>query len=397
MRKLKAVFIPLGFALLLAFCGGQVSAQSQQAAEVERALDRAVESHKAGELAAAIGQYQAILARYPGRVDVRSNLGAALVQLGRFEEAIAEYKRALADDSRNAAIRFNLALAFYKAANFAEATDELKQVVTAQPENANAVLLLADCQLRLGADRQVIELLTPLDAKFGGNPVFNYLLGMALIYDQQLEKGQVLIDRILRGGDSAEVRVLLGAAHMMTQDYQNALKEFERARALNPKVPTLHALYGRALMLTGETERAAQAFRRELEINPNDFESNLYIGLLLKKEAKHGEALGYLERAARVRPKEVNARYHIGSIYLTVGKVVEAQHLLEQIVKEAPDFVEAHVLLATAYYRLKRKEEGDREGALIQKLTAERQARQARAQDAGQPAQKSSAPIKLPH
>jgi tetratricopeptide (TPR) repeat protein len=381
MRKLKAVFIPLSFALLLALYGGQASAQSQQADEVERALDRAVESHKAGDLAGAIRQYQAILARNPGRVDVRSNLGAAFVQLGRFEEAIAEYKRALASDGRNTAIRFNLALAFYKAANFAEAVNELKQVVAEQPENANAVLLLADCQLRLGEDKQVIELLTPLDAKLGGNPVFNYVLGTALIYDKQIEKGQVLIDRILRGGDSAEVRVLMGAAHMMTQDYPSALKEFERARELNPQVPTLHALYGRALMLTGETERAEQAFRRELEINPNDFESNLYIGMLLKKEAKNDEALVYLERAARVRPKEVNARYNIGSIYMTTGKVAEAQRLLEQIVQEAPDFVEARVLLATAYYRLKRKEDGDRERVIIQKLTAERQARQPGAQE----------------
>jgi hypothetical protein len=34
------------------------------------------------------------------------------------------------------------------------------------------------------------------------------------------------------------------------------------------------------------------------------------------------------------------------------------------------------VLLATTYYRLKRKEDGDRERALIDKLTAENQAKQ---------------------
>jgi hypothetical protein len=45
-------------------------------------------------------------------------------------------------------------------------------------------------------------------------------------------------------------------------------------------------------------------------------------------------------------------------------------------VKEAPAYTEAHVALATVYYRLKRKEEGDRERAIVQKLNAETQAKQ---------------------
>ena len=44
--------------------------------------------------------------------------------------------------------------------------------------------------------------------------------------------------------------------------------------------------------------------------------------------------------------------------------------------KEYQDFVEARVLLASVYYRLNRKEDGDREKAIIQKLNAEQQAKQ---------------------
>jgi hypothetical protein len=42
--------------------------------------------------------------------------------------------------------------------------------------------------------------------------------------------------------------------------------------------------------------------------------------------------------------------------------------------------VDAHVLLATTYYRLKRKDDGDRERAVAARLTAEKQARQPGAQ-----------------
>lgn len=379
--------------LLLLVAGSSVFAQSRTP-ELESVFDQAVALHKAGDIAGAVRQYRAILAKQPNRVDVRSNLGAALVQLGQYSDAIVEYQRALTADNRNVTIRFNLALAHYKAANFAEAAAELQRVAAAQPDNTNALLLQADCRLRLGEHQAVIALLTPLDAQLGTNPIYAYLLGTALIYDKQIDKGQVLIDRILRAGDSAEVRVMMGAAHLLTQDIQNALKEFERALELNPKTPTLQALYGRALMQTGEAERAAQAFRLELAANPNDFESNLYLGMLLKKEARNDEALPYLERAARVRPNDVNARYQISSIYMGAGKVVEAERLLAQLIKEAPDFIEAHVLLATAYYRLKRQAEGDRERAIIEKLTAEKQAQQPGAQEGTPKALTTPVPLK---
>jgi hypothetical protein len=55
--------------------------------------------------------------------------------------------------------------------------------------------------------------------------------------------------------------------------------------------------------------------------------------------------------------------------------------LLEAVAKEFPDFTEARVLLASVYYRLNRKADGDRERAIVQKLNAEQQAKEPGAQD----------------
>jgi hypothetical protein len=49
---------------------------------------------------------------------------------------------------------------------------------------------------------------------------------------------------------------------------------------------------------------------------------------------------------------------------------------MEQLVKESPEFTEAHVTLATIYYRLKRKGDGDRERAIVQRLITEKQAKE---------------------
>ncbi len=366
---------------------------------VEQAFMHATQLHEAGKLEAAISAYQAILVNHPKRADVRSNLGAAFSGLGRYEEAIDQYRQALALDHRNLTILFNLALAYYKAASFTEAARELDRFLAAVPQNfpqrPNAILLLADCQVRLGEYKKVIELLSPLLEIQPQDRTVAFLLGSAYVGDGQPSKGQALIDQIFRDEDSAQARLLMGSILLVADDGHGAIKEFERAIELDPKVPSLRTWYGRALMRMGDSDKAKTAFRNELADNPNDFEANLYLGILLRQDKLLEEAINYLSHAVRLRPKDQYARYHLGGAYAGLGKSNEARPLLEGVVKEFPEFIQARVLLASVYYKLDRKTDGDREQAVIQKLTAEQQEKQPGSQDGVYQSDPLKAPINL--
>lgn len=357
-----------------------LSGQGMAQDDVDRAFAHATQLHESGDIQGAIRGYQAILASHPQRVDVRSNLGAAYSRLGRYEEAIEQYKQALALDSHNEAIRFNLALAYYKAAWFSEAANELTQFLAAAPKNlpqqSNAVRLLADCEVRLGEYKKVIALLSPVAESDASDRTVAYLLGSALIGDGQADKGQVIIDRVFREENSAEARLLMGSILLLADDGHGAIKEFERALELNPKLPTLRAWYGRALMRMGDGEKAKTVFKSELADNPNDFEANLYLGVLLRQDKLFEDAFTYLSRAVQLRPRDQQAYYHLAAVYVARGLPNEARPLLESVVREHPDFIEAHVLLASVYYRLNRNADGKREQEIIQKLNIEQQRKQ---------------------
>jgi tetratricopeptide (TPR) repeat protein len=392
----KLIIRALGFACVVLLCvPGVGRAQSNEA---ERIYARAAQLYQAGDVEGAIREYRTFLLMYPKVMEARSNLGAAYARLGRYEEAVEQYKQALALDPRNLQVRFNLGLAYYKAALYAEAAAEFERLGGAA--NKNALLLLADCRLQMGETAKVIELLAPVAAAEPNDLTAAYILGTAYIQEKQTEKGQVLIDRILRNGDSAEARLLMGSAQLMIHDYPGAAKAFERAIALNAKLPTAHSLYGQALLSGGDRDAAMKAFQAELEINPTDFRANLYVGMLLNEEQKYEEALRYMQKALSVRPRELNVSYYIASIDIALGKTAEAGRLLEEIVKQAPDFVEAHVKLAIVYYRLKRKEDGDRERAIIARLNAERQEKAPGAKDGLGPAyrgeQSDAQPVRKP-
>jgi tetratricopeptide (TPR) repeat protein len=383
MEKLWRRGVPLiSLFILVSLFAVQVMAQ-RPASSVEEEFERATQLHQSGDLTGAVSGYLAILAKHPELGQVRSNLGAAYARLGRYEDAIDQYKRALTIDPGNQGIRFNLAMAYYKATWFSEAAVELGRFLASAPTNpqtTNAQMVLADCWVRLGDYKKVIALLTPVLDSDPTNRTASYILGSALIGDGQLTQGQVIIDRVFRHEDSAEARLLMGSILLLADQAQNALKEIQRAIELNSTLPTVQAWHGRVLMRLGDTDKARIAFKTELASNANDFDSNLYMGVLLRQDKQADEALVYLRRAIQLRPREQYARYHLAAVYSLDGKPADALPLLEGVVKEHADFIEARVLLASVYYRLNRKDDGDREKAIIQKLNAEQQSKQPGAQ-----------------
>src|SRR6267143_2003938 len=242
--------------------------------------------------------------------------------------------------------------------------------------NEQVPLLLGDCYLRMGREKDVIRVLEPEERKHPEDAAIAYMLGTALIRDKQVEKGQLLVDRILRNGDSAEAHLMLGSAKMNIADFAGARDEFAKAVALNPNLAEVHVLYAKALVLTGDSDQSLKEFKAELAVDPFNFNSNLQLGAMARQEQNYEEAHQYFRRALKTRPGDPGVRYQLALIALDQGKADEARRVLESLVRESPQFTEAHVSLSLAYYRLKRPADGKREQEIFQKLTAEAQAKQ---------------------
>jgi Flp pilus assembly protein TadD len=346
-------------------------AQQPPAAEPERILEQALALHQSGDTEGAIRAYREYLEQRPDSIQARSNLGTVLVRAGRYDEAIVEYNRALAGGAKNPLIVMNLALAYFKSDRIAEAAARLEEAMRMldQP-NRQVTLLLADCYLRLGRNADALALLTPLEKDNLEDPAFNYLLGTALIGNGQSARGGQVVDRILRRGDSAEARFLLGTIRSQAGELEKAMEEFKKAIELNPRLPEAHTRLGEALLSNGDSAGAAAAFHQELEFNPGDFTANLRLGVFAKRDQDYDEARRYLDRALQARPGDPGVRYQIATLDLSTGKLEQARESLEALVKESPGFTEAHGSLATVYYRLHRTADAERERGIVEKLSS---------------------------
>lgn len=336
----------------------------------------AQQKQQAGDLEGAVSEYRQFLQIDPAATAIHSNLGAALADLGRFEEAISEYKIALRQSPALVQARLNLALAYYKMGNYEDAAAELSKAHSEAPANHQAVLVLADCYMRLGREKEVIRVLEPEETRAPDDLAVAYLLGTALIREKRVPEGEVLVERIMRNGDSAEVHLMLGSAKMGVSDFAGARDEFAKAIELNPKLPDAHVLYAKALMFTGDSDLSKKEFLAELSQDPYNFEANLQLGAMAKQEQDYGTAKKYFARAQETRPDDPGVRYQLALLAVDDGSLDNARQMLEALTKQWPQFMEAHVSLALVYYRLKRPEDSKRERGIVQKLTAEVQAQQ---------------------
>jgi tetratricopeptide (TPR) repeat protein len=340
-------------------------------------LQHAIALHQSGDIAGAIQAYREYLAVQPDSLEARSNLGAALARVGRYDEAIAEYVRALAKSPESPALLLNLGLAYYKTGRPAEAATRFERAISMAPQFKDQVtLLLASCYNSLGEYKQTIALLAPLEPQKSADPAFDYLYGAALLGDGQDASGAAVIDRILSRGDSAEALLLRGTLKLRTNDHDGAVADVEKAIALNGQLPGAHARLGEILFGVGEIDRARTAFSQELSLNPDDFVSNLDMGVLAKQDQDYVDARRYFERALKARPNDAGVRYQLANVDLATGNADQARKALEALIAESPDFAEAHATLATVYYRLDRKADGEREHAIAKKLIDQQDATQ---------------------
>jgi tetratricopeptide (TPR) repeat protein len=374
MRNSNHCVLVLSTVLLLGIVN--LPAQTPPPRNPQQLVEDAIQKQQSGDLQGAVGEYREFLKLHPEATPIHSNLGAALAGLGRFEEAINEYKIALKQSPKFPGARLNLALAYYKMGRLAAATAQLEKVHAEDPANHQAILLLGDCYLRMEQNKNVIRLLAPEEKKSPDDLAIAYMLGTAYIRDGQAESGQVLVDRILRNGDSPEAHLMMGSAKMGIQDFAGARDEFSKAVALNPNLPTVHGLYAAALHLTGDSDQSSKEFQAELAVDPYNFDANLQLGANAREEHKYDEASQYFNRALETRPGDPGVSYQLALIDSDQGRLDNARQKLEALVKQWPQFTEAHVSLSLVYFRLKRPEDGKRERDIVQKLTAEAQAKQ---------------------
>lgn len=225
-------------------------------------------------------------------------LGAAYLQLRRFEDAALCFERTLALEPRNASALIGTGLVLRAQERHEEALGYFERAVAEQPADAFA-------QINLGAAR---EERADFDAA-------------RLCFQRAIE-----IDPSF-----AEAHAYLGVILRKLGDRRASIAAVTRAIALRPDYAEAYNHLANTQHEAGLAEAAIENYRAALRIEPNLTEAHYGLGLALKDLGRREEAITALTRALELNPRHELARaqrlYQLAQICDWPALTADAAHL----------------------------------------------------------------------
>lgn len=156
--------------------------------------------------------------------------------------------------------------------------------------------------------------------------------------------------------------------------WDDAAKQYRLILQQNPRMPGIHFRIGRLLLSKPNppptvAEEAKKEMQQELEIDPSNAGAEYVLGALAQQNQQWDEAIPHFSRAAKLDPSFGDAFLGLGACLGSVKRYSDAIPPLETAVKLQPDNPSPHYLLAIAYSRTGRKEDGDKQFAIQKQLT----------------------------
>jgi tetratricopeptide (TPR) repeat protein len=257
----------------------------EAAQTAQRGGDPAAVAQANGQLIALalreLGQLRLLEAAYPQAIelyrrsldfedlpDTRVDLAIAELQHQHPDEALADAQRALTVDPNNVRALGVRGRAWIAKQDYAKAAEALSRAVTLDPN----------------PDLETV-----------------YSLGICLLQANDKPRATSVFEQMVRvAGDSGSIHVLIGRAYRDADNMPAAIREFEKAIALDPKTPHAHYFLGLANLAVNEwkaTPAIKAEFHKELENSPRDYLANYMLGFLASGERNYAESERYLKTA----------------------------------------------------------------------------------------------------
>ena len=343
-----------------------------EADQLQQHYDAARTFSIGGDQAHAAIEYKAFLAEALRRTaNARTHQGDSAIAASLFQEAIAAAPE-------NPETRLDYALLCLDQGNASEARAQAEKALQLAPNSTRAHYTLGRIlyeQAEYAGAKAQLEVAVVADPTFE----VGYNLGLTYLQLKDLNHVRLLFDEMIVGlGDSAQIHLRFGHAYWSTGYPDQAIEEFKRALAKNPKIAQAHYFMGLAYLNRDEDkgwEEAAQEQREEIKNNPGDFRPHYELGNIALKQHHAEEAEKELKRASELAPDNPDPLIYLGEFYASQDRPQEAETAMRRAIALTSDPARggyqvhrAHYVLGRILVRTGRREEGAKELKLSAEL-----------------------------
>ncbi len=262
--------------------------------------------------------------------------------------------------------------AFYNGNQLQEADNAYAQALTDDPKDAEAIQMRGLTLFRLGRPADAVPFLEKSAAKTlqtKADP--NYVLALCYMDTRRYDDARRAFATQYGFAPESAQSYLLAARMLLRREYLPIAKEFgEKALALDPQLPMIHALLGEIALAGNHLDEAAAQFEAEKQRNP--LEPSVYdrLGDTCVRAGDYARAQRALQEAVLLEPYATGPYILLGKVLLKQGDAAGALQYLEHAKTMDPSNYMTRSLLGQAYRAEGRREEAAAETEAAEKLQA---------------------------
>ena len=270
-------------------------------------------SLKAGDPAAALEAFQAVVQLDPQDPQAYGLLAQTLVRLERWDEAVQHFELALKLDDRNADVHFKYAELLQQLGRTDDAVRHFEKALELFPTFAAARVSLAHLLKQKGRTEEARRYL-----------------------EQAIVEFQQEIDRKPR---DAELHFQLAMVYVQIERTSEAVIQFRETLRLQPTHGNALLNLGVAAENLGQMTEAGELLRKATADPKAAADAHYELGVVLSRQGKLDEAVMQYEKAIALKPTNSTAIQELSGYYLGNRRFADAIRILRIGTEKAPDNV----------------------------------------------------------
>lgn len=324
--------------------------------------------------------YKAILKEKPAFILAQHGLGILLAQTDRHKKALTYLRGVLDKDPGNPTYQLSIANVLLALQDFSQAKLHYKEAIKISPNYIQAINNLGNAYFKTG---DFLLAKKYYQKAVDHSPLPQYIFNLAnahLSLNHPREAIQSLKSITQHPDFLYEAKKLMAQAHLKICDYDNALKWYLQALALNPDDANSQHEAGVCYLQIKQYTKAVSKFLKVIDLEPEHTEAyyhlaNTYlamgrytlaksyylkqlhyakliecyfnVGVLHERESRHQDAITFFKSCLEINPNYTPALQNIASSYLQINRIDLAINHYEKLHKLDQDNLEyQHILSA---------------------------------------------------
>ncbi|HXS18582.1 MAG TPA: tetratricopeptide repeat protein, partial [Polyangiaceae bacterium] len=277
-------------------------------------------------------------------------MGELHLERGRLKKAEEAFTLALSKDAGSASAQRNLARVLFESGRYSEALARYESALSVEPDDLKISLGIVQCKLRLEQLQDAVKMLDQLAPRHPNSTALLYWIGIAKEAAGEKDVAQASYEKAIKQAEAIPELVLayVGLTKLLGQKghHAEAAVVIAQAQQRFPDDPAVFRALGELAVGRGSFDEAVRHFDRAIALDPHNVALHFSKGVALRQARRFDEAVREFDMVEQDSKDYPGLALERGNLYEASGRSEDALKAYELALAAAPDDLDLKLRVA---------------------------------------------------